>query len=413
MKAIFWIISALLFLGSCATEPDNQIVIENESSLTRVDAPIVIKRETLEKKMGTIPEDQFPMFYSETYGNISPQTDDTNGDGTWDELFFLVDMEPQSERIYNITLVSGENIPVLDPRSNARLAEIDENGNYIAQKQAKRIDQEEGLAGGKFQMEGPAWENDLVGFRNYLDYRNGIDIFGKTTTLMSLDSAGIDQDYHQLQKWGMDILKVGTSLGAGSLAIKTDEGLYPVGPDAEGSVEIVADGPLRSVVRFYFDNWEVEEGKNISLVHTVSIYGGAWYYVSDVEISGNTNDLKLVTGIATLDLDNQEVKFEDFDNGYVAMSTFGRQSIEKEYLGMGLLIPEEYFEDYAHTDTIPGSITDSFIAEMSIPESDPLQFMFYATWELSNEAFASGNALPEILKNDSEALSNPIKFSIL
>jgi len=29
-----------------------------------------------------------------------------------------------------------------------------------------------------FQMEGPGWENDVVGFRNYFDARNGIDIYG-------------------------------------------------------------------------------------------------------------------------------------------------------------------------------------------------------------------------------------------
>jgi len=411
MKSVFWIISALLLMWSCATEPTNQIVIENESSLTRVDAPVTIKRASLEKKMGAIPEDKYPVLYSETFGNISPQTDDITGDGTWDELFFLVDMEPESERIYDIMLVSAENIPVLDPRSNARLASIDENGNHMALKESKRMDQEQGQAGGKFQMEGPAWENDLVGFRNYLDYRNGIDIFGKTTALMSLDSVGIDEDYHQLQTWGMDILKVGTSLGAGSLAIKTEEGIYPVGPDSEGRVEIIADGPLRSIVRFYFDNWELE-GKNISLIHTVTIYGGAWYYVSEVEISGDKNGLNLVTGITTIDLDNQKVKFQNFDNGYVAMSTFGRQSIEKEHLGMGLLIPEEYFREYAHTDTLPGVITDTFLAEMSIPESDPLQFRFYATWELSNKDFASENALPELLENDAEALSNPLISNI-
>ncbi len=411
MKAIYWIISASIFLWSCATEPTNQITIKNESSLTRVDEPVVIKRETLEKKMGTIPQDQYPLFSSETFGNISPQTDDLDGDGNWDELFFLIDMEPESERIYDIMLVSGENIPVLDPRSNARLAAINENGEHIALKEAKRLDQEEGQAGGKFQMEGPAWENDLVGFRNYLDYRNGMDIFGKTTAMMSLDSVGIDEDYHQLQSWGMDILKVGTSLGAGSLAIKTDESIYPVGPDSDGRVEIIADGPLRSIIKFYFDNWQVE-GKNISLVHTVTIYGGAWYYVSDVELLGNRDGLHLVTGITTIDLDDPEVKFENFNNGYVSLSTFGRQSIEKEYLGLGLLIPEDIFEAYAHTDTLPGTITDTFTAEMTIPESDSVHFRFYATWELSNKEFASENALSEILRIDAEMLSEPLEFDI-
>ena len=39
---------------------------------------------------------------------------------------------------------------------------------------------------------------------------------------MVLDEVGTDtaKNYHQLSDWGMDILKVGTSLGAGALALQ-------------------------------------------------------------------------------------------------------------------------------------------------------------------------------------------------
>ena len=72
-----------------------------------------------------------------------------------------------------------------------------------------------------FQYEGIGWENDIVGFRNYLDLRNGIDIFGKRVPDMVLDEVDKDQNshYHELGSWGMDILKVGTSLGAGSIGL--------------------------------------------------------------------------------------------------------------------------------------------------------------------------------------------------
>ncbi len=42
-----------------------------------------------------------------------------------------------------------------------------------------------------YQMEGPAWENDIVAFRNYYDARNGIDIYGKRVNEMVLDSVGL------------------------------------------------------------------------------------------------------------------------------------------------------------------------------------------------------------------------------
>lgn len=48
--------------------------------------------------------------------------------------------------------------------------------------------------------------------------------------------------YHELQPWGMDILRVGNSLGAGALALETPEGLYRVGPDGKGTFHKMPDG---------------------------------------------------------------------------------------------------------------------------------------------------------------------------
>lgn len=68
------------------------------------------------------------------------------------------------------------------------------------------------------RYEGPGWESDKVAYRLYLDWRNAIDVFGKKTNQMILESVGQDgyDSYHKMQDWGMDILKVGNSLGLGS-----------------------------------------------------------------------------------------------------------------------------------------------------------------------------------------------------
>lgn len=50
-------------------------------------------------------------------------------------------------------------------------------------------------------MEGPAGKNDKVGFRNYYDLRNGMDIFGKITDKMVLDTIGLTGSYHDLSNW--------------------------------------------------------------------------------------------------------------------------------------------------------------------------------------------------------------------
>src|SRR5690606_24347117 len=67
------------------------------------------------------------------------------------------------------------------------------------------------------RYEGPGRESDKVAYRFYLDWRNGFDIFGKKIPDMVLQNVGQDgyQSYHEPADWGMDLLKVGKSLGAG------------------------------------------------------------------------------------------------------------------------------------------------------------------------------------------------------
>ena len=71
------------------------------------------------------------------------------------------------------------------------------------------------------QFEGPGWESDKIGYRLYLDWRNATDIFGKKTHKLVLDGVGLDgfDSYHEVSDWGVDVLKVGSSLGIGSVEI--------------------------------------------------------------------------------------------------------------------------------------------------------------------------------------------------
>jgi hypothetical protein len=70
------------------------------------------------------------------------------------------------------------------------------------------------------RYEGPGWESDKVGYRFYLDWRNGVDVFGKKVNEPILHKVGLDgfDSYHEMQDWGMDVLKVAKSLGVGSIA---------------------------------------------------------------------------------------------------------------------------------------------------------------------------------------------------
>ena len=76
-----------------------------------------------------------------------------------------------------------------------------------------------------YQMDGPVWENDKMGFRQYFDGRNCCDVFGKRISEMVLDTVGISPEghpantYQVVREWGCDILSAANSFGLGGLAM--------------------------------------------------------------------------------------------------------------------------------------------------------------------------------------------------
>ncbi len=388
------------------------IVITNDSPFDRVDEPVVITRAELENQTGKIAVGLVPMIESE-FGEIIPsQADDLDIDGHWDELFLLVNLPGNATTSLKLTLVKPEKLPEFEQRSNIWLASPQNNGSYLEVKKAERptiTRENHGQTKYLFQFEGPGWENDRVGFRNYFDERNGMDIFGKTTKAMVLSNVGIDEDYHAMQSWGMDILKVGTSLGAGSIAVELNEKLHRVAPGSQGSYELVTNGPLRSILRFRFDNWQIDNTTG-SVIHQISIYGGAWYYVGQVWVEG-FSDASIVTGITTIDLNEKQAAFADYENGIVSLSTHGQQAIEGEYLGMAIMLAKDDYLGFEYLDENAKDINHSFIVRMKSGEK-PAKYRFYSAWELSDHKFTSAENFEELLKADALKMGSQVKVEI-
>ncbi len=68
------------------------------------------------------------------------------------------------------------------------------------------------------RYEGIGLENNQIGYRLYLDWRNATDIFGKKVNTLVLPEVGQDgfESYHNDASWGQDILKSGRTIGIGS-----------------------------------------------------------------------------------------------------------------------------------------------------------------------------------------------------
>ncbi len=134
-----------------------------------------------------------------------------------------------------------------------------------------------------------------------MDQRNGMDIFGKLTGEMVLDSVGIagTPSYHEPDAWGMDILKVGTSLGAGGIGYMYKDSIYRVGDNGSGNYKPVFEGSQRSRFNLTFSNWNVD-GSELDVIQQIEISAGKHYYQSSVSFSGTDPGLDLVVGIVNM-----------------------------------------------------------------------------------------------------------------
>ena len=345
---------------------------------------------------------------------IISQQDDLDGDGNWDELVFLIDIQANSD-----VSVRVENLPTnkMMPRNNntnIRFAQFSNTEKTTANELMSLSRKAEGLADDyarQFQMEGPAWENQHIGFRSYFDERNGFDIFGKTNVDLVLDKVGLGQNYHEMQTWGMDILKVGRSLGAGGLAFVTPSATdmsakYVRLSNAVSSrATILKEGPIRSILDLDYEGIS-HNGKTFDLKHRISIWSNQDHYVGQVTISDNeTSPLPFSLAIGIVNFHNAKLDRIKSAN-YSLLSTFGPQAELNASLGMAVLSSSN---KHVAFDSIGEAKTGIEKSEMSVfmpTTNTPLEYRFYAIWQPRFEDVDSIEVFTARMKKEAEKLSS-------
>jgi len=398
-----------VLIVSCSSRDEAEIVFVNPAETPRTDEGVVLTREFL-SEAGNIPEDALPALRVED-AYLPCQPDDLDGDGQWDELFVLLDMDAGEKITAGITYIPGKDYPKFRQRTNIRFARKDQDYREMneAVRETHAINTETQKV---WQMEGIGWENDLVGFRNYFDRRNSMDIFGKITHRMVLDSVGYKEspDYHLFNPdWGMDVLKVGDALGAGGIAVRYKDSLYRVGDNGTGTYNLITEGPLRSIFRLSYPDWQMG-GKVLSVTHDISIQAGTYYYSSEVVIEGISEQVELVSGIVNKKSDSLYVA--ETAPGTDAFFTFDRQAEDTTFLGMGILLMDDHFTGTGQTPDLGSGIIETYTVGMETTAGQTATFRFYSVWEKEDERWRTPEGFGALLTEESRLMAKPVEFFI-
>ena len=251
------------------------------------------------------------------------------------------------------------------------------------------------------RYEGPGWESDLVGYRFYLDWRNGIDVFGKKVKTPVLQDVGQDgfDSYHEPSDWGMDVLKVGKTLGLGSIATFENGKARRVDVTDSLYAEITNNGPVYSSVFTRYSGWDLPTGKT-DILSNISIHSGSRMSRMDLE-STNTID-NFATGLIK---DSKAVVLKsDSSLSYSYLATYGPQSLAEDNLGIAVIYPTSQLTQDTEDELSHILVFDS--------NSKKLSYYFLAAWQQEPGGITSQEEFKKYLDEEILKLSNPLKISV-
>ncbi|HPN38036.1 MAG TPA: DUF4861 family protein [Melioribacteraceae bacterium] len=351
-------------------------------------------------------------FIIKEYDNIVPfQIYETEKNK---KIVFNINLKPKESKI--LELIYGDEIkqPIFNPRVYAELS-MKQNDVYYEKRfrgseftRVKKIKvpaihtDHDAL----FKFEGPGWESELVGYRFYLDWRNTSDIFGKKTNELILSTVGVhdtvakDDSYHTMQDWGMDIFKVGNSLGIGSIGMWANNKVNMVAKTDSIFCEIKSTGPIRAEIITNYYGWLVGNNK-YDLESKLSILAGSRLTKVDLAIKNAEN---IITGLAKHP--NTEM-FQSTGKGkwdYLAL--YGKQTLVNDQDKLGIAI------FYKLVDKIETSEDDINYLIKLRPKNDKVTYYFAAAWEQEKNGIKTLEDFKKYLDDTLIRLENPVTIKI-
>jgi len=254
------------------------------------------------------------------------------------------------------------------------------------------------------RYEGPGWESDKVGYRLYLDQRNATDVYGKTTPDMVLQQVGLDgfESYHHLQSWGMDVMKVGKSLGVGTIGAIADGKTTRVEFTDSINSRITENGNVHSSILTNYYGWKIGAKKH-DLQSRITIHAGT--RLTHQFLTLNNNPEGICTGIVK-DKKAALISSKGDASAFGYLATYGKQSLNGDGDELGLAV---FFRS---TDAIEFTQDEfSHIVKLKTA-SGKVDYYFLGAWVLEPNGIKDQQQFEAYLKQTATELANPVKVEV-
>lgn len=390
------------------------VKIVNQTSHPVKDLVITIPISEIKSKYKDFNENAFTVFDGEK--EIPSQTEDINSDDLPDNILILADLlENETKTI----AIQHDKFAVIKKEFKKRThAELAIKKDFILKDGV--------YTGGKFEsvngievpadhfahdalckFEGPGWESEKVAYRFYLDSRNRNDLFGKKTNELVLQNVGNNdlvsdskESYTKMCDWGMDIFKVGESLGIGSIGIWENNKVNTISKTNKIICRVADDGIIKSGILTQYFGWQFNSSR-YDVNSLLSINAGSRLTKEEITITGNPQNI--CTGFAkhadcSLIIDQNKEEW-----GYIA--SYGKQSLAGDDLGLVIF--------YKKSDLIKITEDDASYITILKPMDGKLLYYFANAWENELNGKKTKEEFMNYLDNVVFELNHPVTFEIL
>ncbi|WP_448212954.1 glycoside hydrolase family 88 protein [Colwellia sp. MEBiC06753] len=351
---------------------------------------------------------------------LASESIDSDFDGSADGLLVMTPL--LAGQTLALAISKGQPLAQANKRTQAELS-IKQGGQWQAHSKYPDTEFQE-YVGGEFvnveqvtpepqytdhsnwiRYEGPGIESDKVGYRIYLDHRNGFDIFGKLVPEPVLQQVGLDgyESYHHLQDWGMDILKVGSSLGAGGFGLWHNDALELITKVGQHTATIIENGALQSSFRIDYQNWQSSVGTQ-DMSATFAMRAGS--HLVDVNVNLTQPIETMAAGVVKHK--GTELITGNLDtNGraYSYIASWGDQSLDGSKLGMAVFFQKSAVKEITEDEHNYIAVLKPY-GNPSIDNSQAQQVHYYfaALWQ-PESGIATKAAFTQYLEQTAEMLT--------